>query len=246
MPPCREPALVAGGRSLLRDAFSPLTTYEAADLRRSKLHTLVELQPTASSASCQSRTGFSLSCPVMPEPMPPCREPALVAGGRSLLRDAFSPLTTYEAADLRRSKLHTLVELQPTASSASCQSRTGFSLSCPVMPEPVPPCREPALVAGGRSLLRDAFSPLTTYGAADLRRSKLHTLVELQPTGSSASGAASGRRWATWTFGLHRLRPCGLNQKADGVRGSRSAFSLRPVPRPRVFCPRVFRPPRPP
>jgi hypothetical protein len=162
VPPCRKPALVAGRQKspsrctsgLGPAQFSPLTTYGAADLRRSKLHTLVELQPTASSASCQSRTGFSLS---WPEPVPPCRKPALVAGGRSLLRDAFSPLTTYGAADLRRSKLHTLVELQPTGSSASCQSRTGFSLSCTVMPEPVPPCREPALVAGGRSLLRDAL-----------------------------------------------------------------------------------------
>jgi hypothetical protein len=39
-------------------------------------------------------------------------------------------------------------------------------------------------LAGGKSLLRAAISPLTTYGAADLRRSKLHTLVELSPTRS--------------------------------------------------------------
>jgi hypothetical protein len=47
-------------------------------------------------------------------------------------------------------------------------------------------CRYPALVAGGRSLLRATFSPLTTCGAADLRRSKMQTLVELQPTASPA------------------------------------------------------------
>ena len=56
-------------------------------------------------------------------------------------------------------------------------------------------CEQPALVAGGRSLLRDAFSPLTTCGAADLRRSKLHTLVELQPTASSASGVAGAEKY---------------------------------------------------
>jgi len=51
-------------------------------------------------------------------------------------------------------------------------------------------CQRPALVAGGRSLLRAAFSLLTTYGAADPRRSKMQTLVELPPTASSASGDA--------------------------------------------------------
>ncbi|MEI7781477.1 MAG: hypothetical protein WCJ18_06080, partial [Planctomycetota bacterium] len=52
----------------------------------------------------------------------------------------FSPLTTYGAADPRRSKMQTLVELPPTASAASGftqidgilpESRTGFSLSWP-------------------------------------------------------------------------------------------------------------------
>ena len=52
----------------------------------------------------------------------------------------------------------------------------------------MPPCRHAALFAGGRSLLRAAFSPLTTYGAADPRRSKMQTLVELPPTDSSVIG----------------------------------------------------------
>jgi hypothetical protein len=62
----------------------------------------------------------------------------LVGGGRTLLHAAFSPLRTCGAADLRRSKMQTLVELQPTASPARgftaklsilLESRTGFSLS---------------------------------------------------------------------------------------------------------------------
>jgi hypothetical protein len=39
------------------------------------------------------------------------------------------------------------------------------------------------------------FSPLTTYGAADLRRSKMQTLVELPPTDSSVSGFAESTSW---------------------------------------------------
>ena len=56
-------------------------------------------------------------------------------------------------------------------------------------------CFPPALVAGGRSLLRAAFSPLTTYGAADPRRSKMQTLVELPPTDSSVSGFTENTSW---------------------------------------------------
>jgi hypothetical protein len=50
----------------------------------------------------------------------------------------------------------------------------------------------------GRSRLRAAISPRTTYGTADLRRSKLHTLGELPPIPApqhpkqSAAGAMIG------------------------------------------------------
>jgi hypothetical protein len=56
-------------------------------------------------------------------------------------------------------------------------------------------CFPPALVAGGRSLLRAAFSPLSTYGAAGPRRSKMQTLVELPPTDSSVSGFTESTSW---------------------------------------------------
>jgi hypothetical protein len=48
------------------------------------------------------------------------------------------------------------------------------------------------------------FSPLTTYGAADLRRSKMQTLVELPPTASPQ--VASRKSAASCSFFLGNLR----------------------------------------
>ena len=112
-----------------------------------------------------------------------------------------------ENTDARRASADRLLSEQLHGKTSLLpESRTGFSLSCPACPIRWPRiCFPPALVAGGRSLLHAAFSPLTTCRDADPSRSKMQTLVELPPTDSSVSGVTSGdARAAGW---LRRRSP---------------------------------------
>ncbi|MEI8229194.1 MAG: hypothetical protein WCH77_13165, partial [Planctomycetota bacterium] len=75
------------------------------------------------------------------------------------------------------------------------------------------------------------FSPLTTYGAADPRKSKMQTLVELPPTASPQ--VASRTSTASCSFFLGNLRLLVQNRQRYGEGASPHALrgrSLGPDP----------------